>query len=446
MKRSWAVLLLSLWLPLTASAQEAPPAQQGWTLDGCLRYARENSPRIRAAREAVKAAAGQRLMLVSEFMPRLYWNNTYTRNSLAPLGTFGSAFSSITSSLPPSLYSQDFYDSAVSVSATLFSFRMYPTFKGARANVKRASADLKRALNDLTLDVKKAYFGALFAKENLRITQAAEAVAKENYDTSENLYREGKNSHFDVSRAKVEWINSKTERIAAQNRFRIALEALRTVLSLPKEQALEVGGSFPEEVAEEDLDGLLSRALRDRPELEELRQMKTAGESGVQTARGGYFPSLNAAYTYTWEGVRPVADSGDYYKTWTALATLSIPIFDGSMSRGRLASAKAELEEVRASWEGETEGIVLEVRQAYFSLDDARERLAAQKENVETAKENLRIAQERYALGLLPQLDLKDAELSLIQAETQKALALFDYNIARSALDRAVGLPERASD
>ena len=83
----------------------------------------------------------------------------------------------------------------------------------------------------------------------------------------------------------------------------------------------------------------------------------------------------------------------------------------------------------------------MEVKRAFLGLTDALERLPAQKENMETAQENLRIAQERYALGLLSQLELKDAELSLTQAQTLYAKALFEYNVARAALNRAVGEP-----
>ena len=59
---------------------------------------------------------------------------------------------------------------------------------------------------------------------------------------------------------------------------------------------------------------------------------------------------------------------------------------------------------------------------------------------INTAQENLRIATERYKLGLLSQLELKDAELSLIEAETSYSRALYDYSVGLAALEKAQGL------
>ena len=64
----------------------------------------------------------------------------------------------------------------------------------------------------------------------------------------------------------------------------------------------------------------------------------------------------------------------------------------------------------------------------------------AQRENVNTAQENLRIATERYKLGLLSQLELKDAELSLTEAETNYQRALYDYSVSLAQLEKAQGL------
>ena len=48
-------------------------------------------------------------------------------------------------------------------------------------------------------------------------------------------------------------------------------------------------------------------------------------------------------------------------------------------------------------------------------------------------------------MGLLSLLDLKDAELSNIDARTQQIKALYDYNVARTSLERATGLPATAN-
>src|SRR5574341_722613 len=109
-------------------------------------------------------------------------------------------------------------------------------------------------------------------------------------------------------------------------------------------------------------------------------------------------------------------------------------------AKGRIKAAKASLERVKDSREQLQDLIDLEVRQAFLTFQAAKDRILAQKENVSTAQENLRSATDRYKLGLLSQLELKDAELSLTEAETNYQRALYDYSIGLAQLEKAQGL------
>lgn len=412
------------------------------SLEDCLRVAYQKSPRITQVNENLRAAKGQYWGSTGEFFPHVSINNTYTYNSIAPLGSASSFLGG--KGLPPSFVSQDYYDLSFSVSQQIFSWRMKPTFSIGKAIVRQAESQLKKIQNDLTLDVKKAYFGVLFAKQALLIAQNAESVTKDTYETSRQLYKEGKVSHFDVSRAKVSWVNSKTGTIQAKNDLRLSKEALKTTLGLSQNEEIEIEGDFPDLISKIKLEEQIQNALRYRPEIKELEQVKKMSKETIEIARSGFLPIFGASYRYSMQGADLTSKQDDYYDTWAVGAYLTIPLFDGGSSIGRLNSAKASFENIKAMDRAATDGIILEVKQSFLSLQDAAERLPAQKENVDTANENLRIAQERYALGLLSHLELKDAELSFTEAKTQYVKALFDYNVAMSALDRAVGLPFHA--
>jgi len=84
-------------------------------------------------------------------------------------------------------------------------------------------------------------------------------------------------------------------------------------------------------------------------------------------------------------------------------------------------------------------GINLEIENIYLDLKEAEKRIYAQKENVSLAKKNLEIIQKRYERGLVSDLDLRETQLALTQAETEYSQALFDYNVALAKLQKAVG-------
>lgn len=437
MKNLFPIVIAFLLLLSTATAvtaqDTASPAVKILSIDNCLSRAMESNPSVRAAREGLKAASGSNMMTVSEFMPRASWNTVYIQNDKASVP--------YAPGVRPALYSEDFYTSSLSADITLFSWRMKPLRSTMKATSKLAALKLASAENDLAMNVKKAFYTALYAKQLLLIAQAAEDVARENLETSESLYKVGRVSSFDVSRARVRRVNAKTEVLSAKNFETVSLEGLRMVLSLPAGEEMDITGEFPNSAREAALDDEVAMALKRRPELGMAREAESLQVSSRELARAGFLPTIFAGYTYSWEGPDLTSDMDSYYKTWTAKAGISIPIFDGFFSIGRFKAQKAGLEQAREQVQGASDGVLMEVRQSYYSVSNARESFLAQKENVETAAENLRIAQERYKMGLLSLLELKDAELSLISARTQQVKALYDYNIAMISLDRAVGLP-----
>jgi len=430
-----ALLGVLLLTAATASAQTTPAAQQ-WSLERCLARALEVNPSMVSARQGIKAAKGQNLMAVSEFVPRVNWNSVYIDNSYIPAA--GS---------PRASYgSDDFYLSTLSADLNVFSWRMAPLRRTMKANTRIAALKLAGAQNDLTLNTKKAFYTSLYAKQLLTIAQAAEAVALENLETARNLYKEGRVSTFDVSRASVRHVNAKTATISARNTQTVALENLRLLLSLEPGETMEIEGEFPEEPLDTPLTEQLNSALSRRPELHLAKAAEELQISARELARAGFLPTVFAGFAYSWEGreFAPGSSSGDY-KYWTAKAGVSIPLFDGLFSIGRYKAQKAGVAQAKEQTKAAQDGVVMEVRQHYYALANSKESLAAQLENVETAGENLRIAQERYKMGLLSLLDLKDAELSNIDARTQQIKTLYDYNVARTSLERATGLPAAAN-
>lgn len=433
-----AVVLLSGCSATSIFSQEvSAPAAKAWTLEECLARAMENNPSVLAARQGLKVASGRNMMTVSEFIPRLSWSTVYVKNNLAALGSLASGIPG----LSPSMISDKFYTSSLSLDWELFSWRLKPLRSTMKANARLARLQLATASNDLTLNVKKAFYTALYAKQSLLIAQSAEDVARENLETSESLYKIGRVSSFDVSRARVRRVNARTAVISARNFASVSIEGLRMVLSLPPDAELDVKGEFPQDARVTSLDDEIKAALLHRPELNSAKQAETLQVSARETARAGFLPTVFAGFSHSWEGLNLTADQGAYYKTWTAKAGISIPLFDGLYSVGNFSAQKAGLEQARAQVRGTSDGVLMEVRQSYYTLANASESLQSQKENVETAAENLRIAQERYKMGLLSQLELKDAELSLIEARTQQTKALYDYNVSLASLERAVGLP-----
>jgi outer membrane protein TolC len=259
--------------------------------------------------------------------------------------------------------------------------------------------------------------------------------------TANDLFEAGVATNFEVLRASVQLANVRSQRIKAQNALRLAQEGLKITLGLPLDAEVEVDGQLAYQPQEVDLGGLLGLAQDNRPDLKQLAIQEQAGDKLVRIAKAGNKPNLmllsnyNADYStdYT-EG-----EEGDWQRSWNITLALNIPLFDGLATRARVKQAKAGLNQIRLGKSQLLDGIQLEVKSAYLSLQEAEALLEVQRETVQQAEEGLRIANLQHENGMITSVELTDAELALTQAQVNRLQALYDYTIAIAKIEKAIG-------
>ncbi|MGH8629946.1 MAG: TolC family protein, partial [Burkholderiales bacterium] len=101
--------------------------------------------------------------------------------------------------------------------------------------------------------------------------------------------------------------------------------------------------------------------------------------------------------------------------------------------------AQLRLQQLQATELQQKQLVELEVRQAFLNLQSAAEELAGADALVAQAQEALRIANVRFQSGVGTNLEVLNAQTSASQAEASRVQALFNYNLARATLERAVG-------
>jgi len=130
--------------------------------------------------------------------------------------------------------------------------------------------------------------------------------------------------------------------------------------------------------------------------------------------------------------------ANEWGKEWNPNLVLSLPVYNGGATKARVAQAGSQFKQIETSLEQLERGIVLQIKQALSNLETARESIYAQKKNVDLAEETLSLAEARYRSGAATNLDVLDAQLVLTRARTGYANALYNHNIARADLERAM--------
>lgn len=321
--------------------------------------------------------------------------------------------------------------------------------QGQEAMLSAARARLQTVVQQVVLEVQERFYRVLFADAEVFVQGEHVRLLEEELKDVRARFEAGRLSEFNVLRAEVALANGKVPLIRARNLARLAREELARLLSMPTEAfssdraPLEIDGELEYEPITTDLGSLLAYARENRPELDQVRYHIVAREKELKVAERTLWPELSAFVGYGGENDFTSSSLGRANRGWIAGVRGEWPIFDGFAARGRRIQASADLREANLTSDQLMLDIEVEVRRALLDLKEADELVAASVKVVGQAEESVRLARSRFDAGSATQLDVLDSQVALVEARTNKVRALFDYNMAKARLQRAIGQTDR---
>jgi outer membrane protein TolC len=187
------------------------------------------------------------------------------------------------------------------------------------------------------------------------------------------------------------------------------------------------------------VDVALAQAYQQRADLKAAEAQMHAAERAQGAARAERYPSLSATADWGGIGVNPA----QLETTYTATATLKIPIWQGGKAEADIQQAGAVLDQRRAEYEDLKGQIESDVRSAYLDLQAAASQVEVAQKNVEVNKEALDLTRQKVEAGVLDNVSYVQAQEEVTNAEFDYINGVFAYNVAKLSLARATG---RASD
>jgi outer membrane protein TolC len=126
--------------------------------------------------------------------------------------------------------------------------------------------------------------------------------------------------------------------------------------------------------------------------------------------------------------------------TWDVTLSLALPVFFWQPARGEIAEADANLRSLQQEASHLANAITLEVEGAYVTLTSAADQIRLFEEDILTqAEEAYGMYQFAYEQGEIDAIDLIESRRTLNEARTSYADALFNYDVARAAIERSIG-------
>ena len=400
-------------------------------LHDCIDIALRNQPAIKVAQENVNAGRGRETQAVSPFFPQVNASTGYSENR-ALGGAFGD---NITKS----------YSTTLSVNQLIYDFgKTGNTLDATRWSTVSYQRDLDRTVQDVVLSVKQAYYALLAAKKLVLVAEKTIEQTESHFRQAQAFYQAGSKPRFDVTRAEVEVNNARLGMINAKNGVRIRTIGLNNAMGIDPGKPTDIDDTLPSAIVMPTLEKAQEETLKNRPEMLKAEADIEATKFRVQAEESNYFPTISANGAYYWtNGTAEMGPfKGDLQNSWNTAVTLTVPLFQGGLTRGRVSEARANQLAAEAQRDATRQTILLEVNQAYADLESATARVEVMQLTLQRARENLEIAQGRYEAGLGPYIEVTDAQLSAVNAETDHIQALYDYYLASARLLKAMGRVE----
>ncbi len=411
------------------------------SLRECIETALKNQPSMMAAQANIDAGAGRQTQAASPYYPQVTASTGYSESR-----QLGGALGGETTTKS--------YTTTLQVNQLIYDFgKTGNAYDAARWGTRSSEQDAERVRQEVVLNVKQAFFALLQADKLVEVAQKTVEQTQSHLNQARAFFLAGSKPRFDVTRAEVDVNNANLSLINAKNSVRVRTIALNNARGIDPGRATQISDELPPVPPLPTLEQAQPDALKNRPEYNKAQADIDAAKARVKAEESNYLPTLSASGAYNWAHGTTETDFGNQSlpgfsgqsltseigDSWNAGITLSVPLFQGGVTRGRVSEARANLLALEAQRDTIRQSILLELNQAFADLEGASARVEAMESAVKKAQESLELAQGRYQAGIGPYIEVTDAQLSAVQAETDYVQAQYDYQLSVARLFKAMG-------
>lgn len=331
------------------------------------------------------------------------------------------------------------YGHELQVGMPLYNGSVKGQIKQARYGLNAQDLVLEETKQAIRYTATAAYYQILQDRNLIDVEQESVNTLQEHLDNVNAQYRVGTVAKSDVLASQVQLANAQQALVTAQNNYDIAVSTLNNVIGLPTDTVLDIRDQLKYTKYDLTQDDCTNYALDNRADGAAARYAVKAAEAGVETAKAGYQPTVNAVASKTIAGDREFRKN--QAESWTAGLKASWDVFDNGLTQASVNSANMALAKAQEEAAQTDDQIRLDVRTAYLGLQAAEKNIQTTSVAVTRAEEDYKIAQVRYSAGVGTNLDVMDANEKLTTARTNYYTALYNYNTSKAALDKAMGIP-----
>lgn len=437
-------------------------SQRALTLEECRHLAIQNNKELKISGEKIKIAGNEKNAAFTKYFPQLSATGAYMWNQKdINLLDMGALSSSIGGALGPiaqlpvfgklmegvgdlqHLDIQNIWVGSVSL--------VQPVFMGGKIinynQITKYAKQLAESMNDLQLQeiiykTDETYWQVISLVNKKKLADAYVDLLRKTNDDLSAMIAEGVATEADGLSVKVKLNEAEMAQTKVDNGLALSRMLLAQICGLPLEDAPSLADEdiedFPAGPARATAD--VTEAFLNRNELKSLDLATQIYKRKERIVLADMLP--NVAFMANYLITNPNAQNGfknDFAGMFNVGVMVKVPLsgwWEGSYKRN---SARAETRIKSLELQDAREKVELQVNQSVYKVNEAGKKLAASTRNMENAEENLRHANLGFEEGVIPALNLMQAQTAWVSARSSLIDAQIEVKLAEVYLTKAMG-------
>jgi outer membrane protein TolC len=443
------ILLLSFLFFASVKTVSAN-GNNAYTLDEAIATALENNRLKTISQKSVAIAEAQYKQARATYWPTLSLNANFLRRDETAIFQYPAQRFDLAPGMLPTVEVPALDIDLLGRDTSRYSLEMtYPLYTGgkraslidqARLGIDIATMEVHRTNLQIVQDVKRYYYAALYTQELTALAQEITISFEVLRDITQAFYDGGSNSvnKLDLLQTKLAHALAESTYEELASKHQAALAALAFTMGLEWQEQIQLATKeYPDTAIDLELDELIEQALKFNPQIDQLALAVEAYEAKVDEAKSDHYPTIGLMASI--DKFNNDLDGGlstdENEHSWRLAIGMELKLFDGGLTKHRIAVAKAEQAQKEQQMLLLSESTATQIKHLFIQTDAARKQVDITLRAADTSQQNLDLSNRAYQTGAV---------------ETEKVIkanlmdAMVRANLARASHDQALHLAEIA--
>lgn len=330
----------------------------------------------------------------------------------------------------------------ISLSQILFDGQVFVGLLARPTAVEFRRKNMEVTAEMIKANIYKVYYQLVVSKTQIELLDANISLLEKLLKDTKIIYENGFREQLDVDKVTVQLANLQTEKTKVLNVISNGYYGLKVLMGMPVKDELVLTDKLTEDQIKE---GILEKSIysyEDRKEYQYAQIGKTLNEYNVRRYKLSQIPtvSLNALYAKNAQRNKwNFFGKGDWFSVSNINLNINIPIFNGFVTKSKIAQAQLEVKKIENQMDALKLSIDNEVETARNNYRTAIITMDFQKKNMELAEKVYQQTKKKYEIGTGSQMEINTAQTDMKTAQTNYITALYDAIIAKVDFMKATG-------